>query len=431
MNDLRTRSGRFLDDTAPHLLEAAVAWNHRKYFVLQARALHGKIRQADGVTWTSPGYEYAPMILFPELDPQRAGGQLDTIIQFYREHPPNQLVGCWSLLPTLPADLDTLLLARGFQLGWRPCWMWLELERMQHHAAPEGLRIELLEAAPAWEAPQLPYYSREDAKILLAMAALPPRQIWHVVAWLDGRPVGHSTLCLTRGSLGIAGIYGVGVVPRARNRGVGKAVVAAVYRLGRELGARIAMLNGTGERMYRQLGFERLGYGQTWWLNVMRLAMRWPSQQRIALAEAVGRGDLGALAALARQGWDAPLDQPLTNEMTLLELAAHARQPKSAEWLIGQGVALELLPAWDLGWRDRVVHLLEAHPELANQCSGEMGTTPLHTAVERNDLELARVLLAARPDLEIRDSRFGGTPLGWARHLQRTELIALIEGAPS
>jgi hypothetical protein len=56
-----------------------------------------------------------------------------------------------------------------------------------------------------------------------------------------------------------------------------------------------------------------------------------------------------------------------------------------------------------------------------------MGTT-LHTAVERNDLELARVLLAARPDLEIRDSRFGGTPLGWARHLQRTELIALIEG---
>jgi GNAT superfamily N-acetyltransferase len=431
MNDLRTRAERFLEDTAPHLLEAAVAWNHRKYFVLQTRALHGKIRQADGVTWTSPGYEYAPMILFPELDPQRAGEQLDTIIQFYREHPPNQLVGCWSLLPTQPVDLDIRLLARGFQLGWQPCWMWVELERMQHHTAPAGLRIELLEAAPTWDAPRLPYYSREDAGVSLAMAALPPRQIWHVVAWLDGEPVGHSTLCLTRGSLGIAGIYGVGVVPEARNRGVGKAVVAAVCRLGRDLGARIAMLNGTGERMYRQLGFERLGYGQTWWLNVMRLVMHWPSQQRIALAEAVGRGDLSALAALARQGWDAPLDQPLTNEMTLLELAAHAQQPNSAEWLIGQGVALDLLPAWDLGWKDRVVHLLEAHPELANRRSGEMGTTPLHTAVERNDLELARVLLAARPDLESRDSRFGGTPLGWARHLQRTELIALIEGASS
>ncbi len=60
MNDPRARSKLFLEDPAPHLLESAVAWNHRKYFVLQARALHGKIRQADGVTWTSPGYEYAP-----------------------------------------------------------------------------------------------------------------------------------------------------------------------------------------------------------------------------------------------------------------------------------------------------------------------------------------------------------------------------------
>ncbi len=225
-----------------------------------------------------------------------------------------------------------------------------------------------------------------------------PRQIWHFVAWLDGQPVGHSTLCLTRGSLGIAGIYGVGVAPTARNRGVGKAVVAAACQQARELGARIAMLNGTGERMYRQLGFERLGYGQTWWLNVMRLVMRWPSQQRIALAEAVGRGDLGALAALARQGWA----RAARSAAHKRDDAAGAGRPRAAAAVGGvaarPGVALELLPAWDLGWKDRVVHLLEAQPELANQRSGEMEVTPLHTAVERNDLELARVLLAARPD---------------------------------
>jgi ankyrin repeat protein len=150
-----------------------------------------------------------------------------------------------------------------------------------------------------------------------------------------------------------------------------------------------------------------------------------PSPAQVALAEAVGRGDLSALAALA--GRDEPLDAPLANGMSLLDLAAHAQQPASAEWLIGQGATLELLPAWDLGWRERVVQLLAAHPELANRRSGELEATPLHVAVERGDRELARALLAARPDLGIKDGRYGATALDWARHLGRIELVELIE----
>jgi hypothetical protein len=259
------------------------------------------------------------------------------------------------------------------------------------------------------------------------MADFEPRRIWHFVAWLAGEPVGHSTLFLTTGPLGVAGIYGVGVVPGARNRGIGKAVTAAACRHARSLGCRHALLNATGERMYRQLGFERIGYGLTWWLNVERLNANPPSPARVALAEAVGRGDLSALAALAHAGWDEALDAPLANGMTLLELAAHAQQPASAEWLIDQGATLELLPAWDLGWRERVAQLLAAQPELANRRGGELGATPLHAAVERDDRELARALLAARPDLDIKDSRYGATALDWARHLQRAELVELIE----
>jgi ankyrin repeat protein len=225
----------------------------------------------------------------------------------------------------------------------------------------------------------------------------------------------------------VAGIYGVGVVPGARNRGIGKAVTAAACRHAQSLGCRHALLNATGERMYRQLGFERIGYGSTWWLNVERLNAHPPSPARVALAEAIGRGDLGALAALAESAWDEPLDAPLANRMTLLELAAHARQPAAAEWLVGQGATLELLPAWDLGWRERVAQMLAAHPELANRRSGELQGTPLHAAVERDDRELARILLIARPDLEIRDGRYGGTALDWARHLQRPDLVELIE----
>jgi GNAT superfamily N-acetyltransferase len=254
-----------------------------------------------------------------------------------------------------------------------------------------------------------------------------PRQVWHFVASLGGEVIGHSTLFVTSGPLGVAGIYDVGVIPDARNRGVGKAVTGAACRRAQALGCSHALLNATGERMYRQLGFERIGYGWTWWLDVARLEARPPSREWVMVAEAVGRGDLETLAVLARQGSTERLDTPLANGMTLLELAAHAQQPRSAEWLVRQGATLDVLPAWELGWKDRVVELLAEHPELASRRRGEMATTPLHEAVERDDRVLAQVLLGAQPDLNIKDAMFGGTPLDWAKHMQRTEMIELIE----
>jgi ankyrin repeat protein len=71
--------------------------------------------------------------------------------------------------------------------------------------------------------------------------------------------------------------------------------------------------------------------------------------------------------------------------------------------------------------------LLAAAPELANQRAGDWQITPLHVAAERGDVELARLVLSARPDLEIQDTQFHSTPLGWARHFGRTEIVALIE----
>ncbi|HVC34753.1 MAG TPA: hypothetical protein VNL16_14680 [Chloroflexota bacterium] len=41
--------------------------------------------------------------------------------------------------------------------------------------------------------------------------------------------------------------------------------------------------------------------------------------------------------------------------------------------------------------------------------------------------DLARLVLDGKPDLQIEDGVFHSTPLGWARHFQRTELIEIIE----
>jgi Ankyrin repeats (3 copies)/Ankyrin repeats (many copies) len=53
--------------------------------------------------------------------------------------------------------------------------------------------------------------------------------------------------------------------------------------------------------------------------------------------------------------------------------------------------------------------------------------TALHRAAESGDLGLARTLLRLGADPDIRDKRFGATPLGWARHFGQESLIELLE----
>jgi hypothetical protein len=36
-------------------------------------------------------------------------------------------------------------------------------------------------------------------------------------------------------------------------------------------------------------------------------------------------------------------------------------------------------------------------------------------------------LLAADPDLDVRDREFDSTPLGWAKHFKRREIVRMIE----
>jgi GNAT superfamily N-acetyltransferase len=216
--------------------------------------------------------------------------------------------------------------------------MWLDLQNLQsHREQPDGMTIALVDNGVPWNVDDLPYYDRAEAPLRYRLEQLHPQQIWHFGAYLNGAPVGHSTLCLTTGVLGVAGLYDIGVAPAAQNQGIGKALTRAACRHAQAQGCRYALLNATGERMYRQIGFEKLGDGTTWWLNVPRLARHLPSNTQIRLAEAIGRGDLAALTAM-----DVPssnLNTPLAIGMTLIDLATHTEQPAVREWLIAHGAA--------------------------------------------------------------------------------------------
>jgi len=53
--------------------------------------------------------------------------------------------------------------------------------------------------------------------------------------------------------------------------------------------------------------------------------------------------------------------------------------------------------------------------------------TALHKAAEDGNLDVARTLLRLGADPDIRDHRFGSTPLGWARYFGQRALIELLE----
>jgi GNAT superfamily N-acetyltransferase len=328
----------------------------------------GEVKRLDGLNViyspaSDPSVLGEVIIAFPQRASEGIGAALDAALEFTLSKEVRQ-VSCWSVVPTLPSDLAALLVARGFSWGWEPHWMVLDLETAppEDFPVPDGLTIALDEGSD-WDVTGLPYYEPSDAPRLRALAQQEPRKTYHFGAWRDGSVVGHSLLHVSGGPLNVAGIYNVGVLPAARNQGIGRAISWAACQHARHLGCRYVLLNAA-THIYNRLGFVSLGHGQTWWM--FRPALELPSldAETIAFTEAVGCGDLATLQALPVPP---DLDSPLRCKMTPLEVAARLGQPESARWLLNQGALSDIIPLCDLGWREQVSAALAARPKLANR----------------------------------------------------------------
>jgi ribosomal protein S18 acetylase RimI-like enzyme len=417
---------QILQSATSEQLEQAVALNHKELFRQEAIALGGDIISSEGLFYTTGTPHSASMIAFPDLTAGNVGRRLDALVSFYLRHPPGG-AGCWSLDPSSPADLGIRLLARGFQPGWRPHWMGLDLGQVEtHHAFPRGLTIVRDNDRSLVAVRNLPY-ARVVVPRLLDAAF--PGQWVRFVASIRGRIVGQSVVFLTAGEWGVAGIYHVGVVPGARNKGIGKAVTLAACLYARERGYRYAVLNSTevGKPTYWKLGFHSVGDGWTWWMMIERLVARPPEPFEVRLAEAVGHGDEGELSSLRIEHPAYDLNRVLTNGMSLIQLAVHCRQPLAAAWLVDGGSGYTALDAWDLGWKDRARQLLGSDRRQIQQLYGKEEKSLLHVAAERNDAELAEMALSAGSDPHWRDNTWKATPLEWANHFGYTTIARLIQ----
>jgi predicted N-acetyltransferase YhbS len=323
----------FLRRSTPGLLCGAAAENHVYWVADAAESVGGRVTVTDGVTWVHTPHKKQIEIMFPRILPDRAAQTVDRIVRLCRRRDINRLA-CWSLDPARPRDLGALLVARGFEWNWKPRWMWLKLDRLNtSHRKPGGLTVELAGDEDVWDIDDMPYYNRTEAEGWRVLNNATPRRAWQFVGKIDGEVVGQTKLNVTTGRLGIAGIYNVGVRKAFRQQGIAKAIIGKALDHAAGLGCIHAMLNGTGEAVYRQLGFEVIGYGQTW-VSKEALRSRYPSKGRIAYAEAIARSDIATLDLLAKKMPVPDLNKPFSGGMTPAKLAVEMKQIAALKWLL-------------------------------------------------------------------------------------------------
>ena len=364
-----------LDDDA---LLQAVADNHRDWMTRWAMACGRGVASIDGEDL----YLSSEAGLFPRSAPDP-----DRLIAAIRAHDCAD-VGYWSL----DGDdrVGVRLVARGFGWGWRPHWMAIDLGDEGRLVATPAPGFEVVVAPSPPYARTLPYAARDGVSDPPGTVRLGVRMRHKVVGQISVNP--HA---------GVAGIYSMGVAPRARGRGIATELTRAACRLAIEHGCRHAVLNATdeGASVYRRVGFRSLGWGQTWWYARSPP----PTARQSALTEAIGFGELEALEVLSPT--DAELEGPLPGGEPPLAFALLTGQVRVAEWI------------------------LTRRPALVAARYGPHDTTLLHLAAEHDSAPFAELALARGVDLSARDATFSGTALGWAEHFGRDALAARLRDA--
>jgi hypothetical protein len=423
---------RFMVTDAPDEdLRVATALNHLDWMKRLAIASRGVAEEEDGVHWTytsRAGREVTAAVVDRPGPGVRA--QLDGLLEMCRREQVDR-VGYWAFSADHQSPLGGWLAARGFRWGGRPHWMTLDLRSvpglpsLAELSATTG--ITLRDRFSPQEGSELPCYDQDTAPVREAMTARLPRRVWHAILMLEGRPAGQVSVCATSGDLGVCGFHDLIVVAPDRVKGLALSRFQWLCRFAIDLGSRYLVTNAVDRTaaLYRVLGLRTLGFGQTWWLPGHALHGD-PPAAKVAFAEAIGEGNLDALGSLAADLTRAELDAPLPNGMSPLQLAGATGRADSAAWLVDRGAHLDVLGAWDLGWRDEAWRLLRDNPGLVDQRRPRSGKTLLHVAAERDDVDLADLVLRAGIDTTVTDNRFGGTAVDWTLELGHPRVAAAI-----
>lgn len=266
----------FLSDPSGPDVISAVEENVREWTLLKGGLPGVELHDDGDVVWlfsTVPGRGGA--VAAARFTPETANHRIGTILEYHRRHAEPTL---WWMGPTsTPADMEARLHAQGLYCQQRLPGMSCDLDRIRtEFPRPPRLEIRPLEDFSIFREHEHPFFGPANTvrrhnliEGIGLMTRQEPERAWHFVAFLDGVPLGCATVFL---GAGVAGLYHVATVARARGQGIGKAVTLAALEHARGLGCRVSILHASaeGEPIYRRIGYREVCKMAHWYYSKER-----------------------------------------------------------------------------------------------------------------------------------------------------------------
>jgi GNAT superfamily N-acetyltransferase len=243
----------------------AIEENGARFLMALGRAAGAEERDDGRVRWVignSP-IDYHNCVVSAALTEEEADGEIEASLRRMRAL---GVPGSWHVGPSMrPPDLGTRLVAHGFEYGGDDIGMAVYLSALPEEVpTPTNFVVERVRdeaGLAAWvetlgsgfgEGPVEAEWVGEMYRRL----GLGDEEPWrHYLGLLAGEPVATATSFF---GAGVAGIYFVFTVERARRRGIGAAITLAPLDEARDLGFSVGVLGSSemGYSVYRSLGFE-------------------------------------------------------------------------------------------------------------------------------------------------------------------------------
>jgi ribosomal protein S18 acetylase RimI-like enzyme len=259
------RSQHILRDASPEQLAEAVQRNQAEWIRFEGLHLPDvELHDDRDATWVCSEVTGRPnAVTMSRFATDRADARVAQILRRYERFKSSTV---WWVGPnSSPADLGKRLRGAGCHCFKHFPGMALDLRCIvKSDRVPPNLNLSQVSDFSIFEKHEHPYFGPMttqrrrnflDGERLLC--AVRPRRAFAFIASMAGEPLGHALIFL---GAGVAGVFDVGVVRRARGRGIGRAVTVAAVSHARRLGYRYAVLqaSGDGEQVYRKIGFEEV-----------------------------------------------------------------------------------------------------------------------------------------------------------------------------
>ena len=232
--------------------------------LLSLVTIHGvELQEEKGLKWMISDIPlfFVNSIWRSRLDETTTESAIQAAIHRAKEHGVD--ITWWIGPSDTPANLAAMVEKSGF-LGEPALGMACDLATIDPNPpGPQNLVIQLVgkENVNSWarvftEGFSLPPESEPySCEWMNPVGKNGPHLVQSYLAWLDGAPVAVSSVCYAGG---VAGIYNVATLPRARRQGIGTAITHAAMLGARAVGYRFAILEAEAMAVsvYRRLGFE-------------------------------------------------------------------------------------------------------------------------------------------------------------------------------